>query len=232
MSLKDDLTSEVNVIFKSQWVETTGRVVPTPSDVGLGNKATLLEKAVVFYADLDGSTNMVDQKKWQFSAEIYKAFLHCAAKIVRSESGDITAYDGDRIMAIFIGDNKCDRAVRAALKLRWAVIYVIEPSMKERWNTDFSIKHTVGVDVSDLRAVRTGVRGDNDLVWVGRAANYAAKLNSLSSDYPTRITKAVYDSLSEKLKTSSDSRAMWEARTWTPMNKMDIYRSQFWWSIS
>lgn len=231
MVLKDDLTSEVKTIFKSTWAETTGRVVPASSNVGLGNKATLLEQAVVFYADLDGSTNMVDTKKWQFSAEIYKTFLHCAAKIVMAESGDITAYDGDRIMAIFIGDNKHDRAARAALKLRWAVLNVIQPLMNEKYTTDFVIAHTVGIDVSDLRAVRTGVRGDNDLVWVGRAANYAAKLTTLGSDYPTRITKAVYDGLSSSLKTSS-SKSMWEARTWTAMGNMSIYRSNWNWPIS
>lgn len=231
MALKDDLTSDVKTIFKSSWTETTGRVVPAPSDVGLGNKATLLEQAVVFYADLDGSTNMVDTKKWQFSASIYKTFLHCAAKIVKAESGDITAYDGDRIMAIFIGDNKHDRAARAALKLRWAVLNIIQPLMKETYSTDFVIAHTVGIDVSDLRAVRTGVRGDNDLVWVGRAANYAAKLTTLSSDYPTRITKAVYDGLSSSLKTSN-SKSMWEARTWTNMENMTIYRSNWNWRIS
>lgn len=231
MALKDDLTSEVRTIFKSAWTETTGRVVPAPSDVGLGNKATLLEQAVVFYADLDGSTNMVDKKKWEFSAEIYKTFLHCAAKIVKAESGDITAYDGDRIMAIFIGDNKHDRAARAALKLRWAVLNIIQPLMKEQYSTDFVIAHTVGIDVSDLRAVRTGVRGDNDLVWVGRAANYAAKMTTLSSDYPTWISKAVYDGLSSSLRTSN-SQSMWEARTWSAMNNMSIYRSNWNWAIS
>lgn len=231
MALKDDLTSEVKTIFKSVWSETTGRVVPIPSDVGLGNKATLLEQAVVLYADLDGSTNMVDTKKWEFSAEIYKSFLHCAAKIVKAESGDITAYDGDRIMAVFIGENKYDRAARAALKLRWAVLNIIQPLMKEQYTTDFVIAHTVGIDVSDLRAVRTGVRGDNDLVWVGRAANYAAKLTTLPSEYPTWITKAVYDSLSSTLKTS-DSKSMWEARTWTAMDNMSIYRSNWNWRIT
>lgn len=226
MALKDDLTSDVKTIFKSAWTETTGRIVPAPSDVGLGNKATLLEQAVVFYADLDGSTNMVDTKKWEFSAEIYKTFLHCAAKIVKAESGDITAYDGDRIMAIFIGNNKHDRAARAALKLRWAVLKIVQPLMKESYKTDFVIAHTVGIDVSDLRAVRTGVRGDNDLVWVGRAANYAAKLTTLGSDYPTWITKAVYDGLSSSLKTSN-SKSIWEARLWTDMGNMSIYRSNW-----
>jgi class 3 adenylate cyclase len=232
VTLKDDLTSEVGTIFKSAWTETTGRVVPAPKDVGLGNKGTLLEQAVVFYADLDGSTNMVNGMKWEFSSEIYKTFLLCAAKIVKPEDGEITAYDGDRIMAIFIGDNKADRAVRAALKLRWAVVNIVEPQMKAIYtSTTFSVKHTVGIDMSDLRAVRTGVRGDNDLVWVGRAANYAAKLNTLSSDYPTWITKPVYTALSAGLKTHN-SQPMWEERTWTAMNDMAVYRSTYWHSFS
>lgn len=231
MALLNDLEAEVRTIFKDSWTETTGRVVPSANDIGLGKKALLLESAVVLYADLDGSTNMVDSKKWQFSSEIYKSFLHCAAKIVKAESGVITAYDGDRIMAIFIGDNKYDRAVRTGLKLRWTVTNIIQLEMKAKYNTDFIIAHTVGIDVSDLRAVRTGVRGDNDLVWVGRAANYAAKLTTLSSDYPTWITKNVFDKLSGSSKTSGDGRDMWEARSWTSMNKMTIYRSTWSWKI-
>lgn len=230
MALKDDLASEVRAIFRSTWATTAGRVVPVPSDVGMGNKATVLEQAVVLYADLDGSTNMVDAMRWEFSAEIYKTFLHCAAKIVKAEGGDITAYDGDRIMAIYIGANKYDRAVRSALKLRWAILNIIQPLMKAQYSTDFQLAHTVGIDVSDLRAVRTGVRGDNDLVWVGRASNYAAKLTTLSSDYQTRITETVYNGLSPSLKTT-DSKPMWEVRVWSDMNDMRIYRSNWGWII-
>lgn len=231
MALIDDLKIEVQTIFRSSWIENAGRLVPFPSDVGLGNKATLLEMAVVLYADLEGSTNLVDTKKWQFSAEIYKSFLHCAAKLVKAESGVITAYDGDRIMAIFIGEDKCDRAIRTGMKLSWTVKNIIQPKMKAQYNTDFVIAHTVGIDTSDLRAVRTGVRGDNDLVWVGRAANYAAKLTTLSSSHSTWITKSVYDRLSKSSKVSANDRPMWEARSWTSMDKMTIYCSAWGWPI-
>ncbi len=54
---------------------------------------------------------MVDKKSRQYSAEVYKTFLHCAAKIVRSHDGTITAYDGDRIMAVYIGGSKNTSAV-------------------------------------------------------------------------------------------------------------------------
>lgn len=231
MALSNDLNSEVSSIFQSQWESTAGYVIPLPTDVGLGNKAKHLQNAVVLYADLDGSTEMVDSKKWQFSAEIYKSFLHCAAKLAKAENGTITAYDGDRIMAIFVGDEKYDRAIRTGLKLKWAVKNIIQPAMKKQYSTDFVIAHTVGIDVSDLRAVRTGVRGDNDLVWVGRAANYAAKLTNRPSNIPTRITKDVYDNLSRDSKYSG-GKSMWEAVTWSEMNNITIYRSVWGWVIS
>lgn len=41
---------------------------------------------------------------------------------------------------------------------------------------------------------RTGIRGSNDLVWVGNAANIA-KLAALHSSYPTYITADVYNML-------------------------------------
>ncbi len=232
MALLQDLQSEVANIFRDAWATTAGRVVPVPSSVGLGNKAIEFDTAVVLYADLDGSTTMVDTRIWQFSAEIYKTYLHCAAKIIKAQGGDITAYDGDRIMALFIGDNKCTRAVRAALQLNGAVVNVINPALRKQYtNSDFTVRHVVGVDMSPIRAARTGVRGDNDLVWVGRAANYAAKLTSLSSDTPTWITADVFNTMADAVK-FYDGQAVWQPRTWTQMNDHSVYCSSWYWNIN
>ena len=80
----------------------------------------------------------------------------------------------------------------------------------------------VGVDTSKLHASRIGVRNDNDLVWVGRAANYAAKLSNLPADFTIYITKAIYDNMHESVKVSKNQN-MWQARLWTAMNNMSIY---------
>jgi class 3 adenylate cyclase len=99
MGLADDLTSEVEKIFKARWEVRDGQVVPESEDLTLSNTGVKLD-ATVLYADLDGSTNLVDQYLPGFAAEIYKTYLHCAAKIIKSEGGVITAYDGDRVMAV------------------------------------------------------------------------------------------------------------------------------------
>jgi len=69
--------------------------------------------ATVLYADMSGSTKLVDAfTSPKFPAEVYKCYLSCAAKIIKAGGGSITAYDGDRVMAVFLGDSKNSSAAR------------------------------------------------------------------------------------------------------------------------
>jgi class 3 adenylate cyclase len=231
MPLKDEIESEVRDIFRGIWKTRDGKVVPDETSIGLGNDGVKLE-ATVLYADLSDSTKLVDSYPAEFAAEIYNAFLRCAAKIIRNDGGTITAYDGDRIMAIFMGDYKNNAAARVGLKIHYACMHIIQPAIKIQYpNRAFVLKHVVGIDTSDLLVTKTGVRGANDLLWMGKASNHAAKLCELDHDYPTWITKVVFDNLVQANKTAQDGRAMWEERLWTNMNNAQIYRSNWWWSI-
>ena len=133
-------------------------------------------------------------------------------------------------MAVFIGSNKNTAAVRAGLKINWATKNIVQPSMKKIYKqTDFIVKHVVGIETCKLFVAKTGIRGANDLVWVGRAANWAAKLCTLGQA-PTWITKAVYDNIASVAK-YSNGLDMWEARSWTAMNKATIYKSTYSWPL-
>jgi len=76
-----------------------------------------------------------------------------------------------------------------------------------------------------------GVRGANDLVWVGRAANYAAKLATLPEAYGTYITAQVHDNMNAEVKTWTDGQQMWEAARWANFDNSIIYRSGWWWNV-
>jgi class 3 adenylate cyclase len=231
VALTDELTTYVKSAFEGRWDTTTGRVVPEPVGIALGNTAVELESATVLYADIDGSTSMVDQQPWHVCAEIYKAFLHCAAKIIRSQGGVITAYDGDRVMAVYIGERKNSRAALTGLKINWAVQQIINPMFAAQYPQNaYRLRQVVGIDTSPLHVARTGVRGDNDLVWIGRAANYAAKLTTLGSAFPTWITEQVYSALADDAKTYHGD-SMWEPRIWKTMSDMRIHRSAWRWPI-
>ena len=156
---------------------------------------------------------MVDGRKWHFAAEVYKNFLYCAARLITDSGGTITAYDGDRVMGVFVGTVQSNPATKCGLKINHAVKNIIMPAMKKQYpDLSFVLRHVVGIDTSLIRVAKTGVIGDNDLVWVGRAANYAAKLTELSADYPTWITGEVYAKLDDETKNNgTPKRAMWES---------------------
>ena len=230
MALGDNLNSEVSKIFQENWNKRAGRVVPESDDLKLGNDAVTLD-GTVLYADLDDSTRLVDTRAPFFVAEIYKCYLVCAARIIRSEGGEITSYDGDRIMAVFIGKSKNSSAARTALKINFAVQKIINPAINSQYpKSNYSVKHVVGIDTSDLFVARTGIRGANDLVWVGRAANYAAKLSARSGP-ATQITSEVYGKLNDESKFGKNGKNMWTQTTAPEIRNKQIYTSSWHWSV-
>jgi class 3 adenylate cyclase len=232
------LQAQVRAIFATEdkWEIENARVVPTPTDLALTSEhAKYFETATVLYADLDGSTDMVNSYAWWFSAEVYKSYLNIAGRIIKDAGGTITAYDGDRIMAVFIGDAQKQDAVHAAMQITWAVRNVINPAIKAKWpKLDSVVKHVIGIDSSPIRAVRIGVHRENDLVWVGRAANYAAKLTAYSSK-PLWITADVYAGLTENHRATSGT-SMWEKfeKPWaaTPKHSVEIYSTNYGWPVT
>lgn len=115
MAIADDIKNNAEATFRVRWETRNGTVVPEPEDLKLANEAVYFKRATILYADLDASTEMVENKLWYFSAEIYKTFLYAASRLIRNQGGSIVSYDGDRVMAVFIGDQQANDAVSCAL---------------------------------------------------------------------------------------------------------------------
>jgi class 3 adenylate cyclase len=224
MGLRDDLVTHVTQVFSSRWQEDNAISVPAPESLALdANHAKTLQSATVLYADLDSSTAMVDTQHWTLSAEVYQTFLRCAARLIRYQGGTVTSYDGDRVMGVFVGEGKNTRAVKCALNIHFAVYEIIRPAFRAQYPQDsFVIKHVVGIDSSPLRAVRIGVRGDNDITWVGSAANWAAKLTGLSGG-PTWISESIFQRMNDSVKLSKGV-SMWTSHPWQGRT---VYSSNF-----
>lgn len=231
MALRDELTTYVQKVLDEQWERRQGETVPDPDDLPLKNVAVELD-ATVLYADLAGSTKMVtDYKDW-FAAEVYKSYLYCAAKIIRARGGSITAYDGDRVMGVFIGGSKNTAAAKCGLQINWATKNIVTATLSAKYpKADFTVRQRVGIDTSKLFIARTGIRGSNDLVWVGNAANNAAKMAALHPKYPTYISAEVYGMLNESSKYGGDPKR----NMWVDVGSADlgykIFGSTFWWSL-
>jgi len=225
-----EIESSIDEILATSWKRRNGQKVPEAEDVSLGNDAVELE-GTVLYADLADSTGLVEGFKDWFAAEVYKIYLVTACELIRNNGGVITAFDGDRVMAVFIGDSKNSAAAKCALQINYVVTQVINPKIKNKFpTTSFELKQSVGVDTSKLFVARTGVRGSNDLVWVGRSANYAAKLCCLrDGGYASFITAEVFQKLSDETKYGGEPKQlMWTKFMWDEKGIV-VYKSSWRW---
>ena len=234
MALKDELASQVNNVLRQAWNSRDGQVVPKTEDVVLAGGAVRLT-ATILYADLADSTALAKDYDRGTAAKVFKTFLMCSSKIIRSLDGEIRSFDGDRVMGIFVGGSKNTSAAKCALKINYAFLNIIKPKLEAQYPVlttgGYKLAHCVGIDTSEVLAVRSGIRNNNDLVWVGRAPNWAAKLSTIrEAPYFSFITDTVYKALAEEAKFGGNPRqAMWESRSWKTLPGTSIYRSSFWW---
>jgi class 3 adenylate cyclase len=202
------IESTVGEIISTTWNITNGIKVPKTEDVVLKNGGKLVD-ATYLYADLAGSSKLAQSLKKEATAKIIKVYINTASRILKNYGGEIRSFDGDRVMAIFMGSNKNWNAVRAALGINWAVEKVIRPAIKSGWSdgADFcDITHAVGIDTGEALIVRGGVRDSNDLVSVGGAPNVAAKLSDIRNGNSVFVSGRVHETLSEELLTYDDGR--------------------------
>ncbi|WP_404433897.1 adenylate/guanylate cyclase domain-containing protein [Microbacterium lacus] len=202
------IESTVNEILTEPWNITDGRVVPETENIVMKNGGKKVD-ATYIYADLAESSGLAQNLTKEAAAKIIRAYINTSARILRQYGGEIRSFDGDRVMAIFMGEEKNWKAVRAALAINWAVLEVIRPAIRTAWTdgADFSeINHGIGIDTGEALIVRGGVRDNNDLISVGAAPNVAAKLSDIRDSFPIHITDRVRVDLNEELLTYNEGR--------------------------
>ena len=231
MAWVDDLNKDVDDVFGASFNERDGRVIPSSGDVALSDGAVKLDAAFL-YADLAGSGLIAEKCPWDTTAKIIRAYLKCATRLIRAYKGEIRSFDGDRVMGVFIGDYKCTNAIKCAREIFWTTESIIQPKATAKFNSvknnDVKIRQACGIDVGTSRAVRAGIRDNNDLVWIGRPPSFAAKLSDVREwPYCTFISKAAYDKMDPKIKESNGVK-LWEERSMQFAGKPQvIYRSKY-----
>lgn len=234
MGLSDDIKTDVQTTINQKWQIRNGQKVPSSSEVALSGGAVEIN-ATFLYADLANSSRLAKELDRRVAAKIMKSFLAVASRLVRHNGGKIVSFDGDRILGVFYGNGKNSSAAKCALHIHYAVYQVIRPKFEAKYDTvrdaSFRISHGVGVDTGPVLAVRAGARGNNDLIWIGRSPNLAAKLSDRrESPYKSFITASVYNMLNDTSKYGGrENKNMWERRDWTFLGQnIHTYRSSWW----
>lgn len=236
MPTAQDLINAVDDFFEGDYVITNGTAIPDVEDIALGNSGREMELAMLFI-DIKESTKIVGSFRRQTAAKMYKSFLYGVARIALANGGDLRSFNGDGVLVVFNGDTKVNHAVKAAMQMKYFCNKILKPKVDaymqaHKEDDDIAFSFGIGIDVGNVLIVRGGIRGsnNNDLVWVGNATNYAAKLSGLAtSTYSIYITSNVYSKLNDDRK-YSDGVNMWEK-----VNRDDfsiyLYKTSYHWGL-
>jgi adenylate cyclase len=202
------LKAQVDTLLGANFDTRDGRVVPESDTVALSNGAVKIDAAFL-YADLAGSALLSKACPWATTATIIRAFLDCSTRLIIKHGGVVRSFDGDRVMGIFIGGNKNSNASICGREIHWMVRKILDPAAKKRFKSirdnGIEIRHGVGIDVGEVRAVRSGIRNSNDLIWIGKAASFSAKLSDIRANgYHTYISSRTFNSLSKEAKSDAN----------------------------
>ena len=223
MGLKDDITKQIDTYLQDEYHITDTRKIPTAQDLAYGNSGRNIQTPIL-YADLRDSSGVTERHRRHTTAKIFKSFLYAMARIARNRGGEIRSYDGDRIMVIFPPDRSdenspCNIAVQTGMEMADVFDGVIKRKLR---GYDKELDCGIGIAFSPMLAVRAGLSrnpNNNDVVYIGRAANMAAKLSD-KGKYPYNlwIDKEIYGRLVDEWKYDEPSsprqnrQPMWRSR--------------------
>ncbi len=215
MAYVDTLVEVISDTLDIGWNVREGKVVPKTEDIVLKDGAVKIE-ATFLYADLAGSSKLAQLCPWNTTAKIIRAYLECAVRLIRVWGGHIRSFDGDRVMGVFVGDTKNTHASFCAREIDYMVYNHLNPKARAKFTSvasnDINIRHCVGLDTGECHAVRAGIRDNNDIIWIGKAPSFAAKLSDIrSSPREVFISSRVYGKLRADAKIPNGEN-IWQTR--------------------
>lgn len=230
MALLEELKNKISAYATEKYVIEETAIIPSTdySKLTYGNKGLTSEFAFLF-VDIRKSSQLHDVYGFEKAAKIYQSFHEINVRVISANEGSVRAFDGDRAMGVFAGDNKYNNAAFASLQIQWAIRKILNPTLST------TIKCGAGIDYGATLITKVG-KGRNtenqDLVWISKASNYASHLANEAID-SIIISTTLFDKLHESKKVY-DNKQIWTPKIITLKNgiKVDCHESGWSWGIS
>ncbi|MFI6774254.1 adenylate/guanylate cyclase domain-containing protein [Nocardia sp. NPDC050412] len=243
MGLLDDVNTQIDKTINQKMTiskrQESNNSVPKPEDLGYAEGK--LVSATYLYSDMLNSSGLAASADKEEAARVFRGFLNVATKIIRESDGHIRSFDGDRVMGIFTGAWKEDRAVKSAMRIKYAVNDILTPAVHKQFPklkaSGWTLKQVSGIASGEALLARAGFRDNDDMISIGVSPNLAAKLSdlrdSVDAGYVTIIGKGTHAKLSESHRLSKGTD-MWNGPYTMQMGgkSYSYYRTSYHWSFT
>jgi class 3 adenylate cyclase len=157
---------------------------------------------------------------------------------IKENNGNIRSFDGDRVLAVFVGKSKVYNAINCAMKMVGCRYDVLQPKINTVFKNDkFSLG--VGISTGNTMVSKAGVgydKNNRDLIWLGDPPNLGSKLSDKAdSPYSIYICKETFGRLTEGnryttkngIKTDMWTKDFFKFKT----QNIDIYKTGYYRSL-
>lgn len=155
--------------------------------------------AVIWWADLRGSTLLAERLPRDRFLELLNQFFECTAEPAMEQGGEVLKFIGDAVLAIFplLED---PRAAQHALAAAQAALERIDRFNRENATDDAQLAVALALHRGEVNYGNVGVKGRLDFTVTGPAVNQVARLERLSKELDKPIvTSAAFAELLPEL---------------------------------
>ncbi len=196
-----------DVAAKNLETRTSNKIPQTSKDLKY-NEIVKMDLAMLF-VDITGYTDLVKNENPKKIARVMTLYVTEMGAAIRHHGGIIVSIEGDGLLASFNTiqgkkHNACEKAVRCAVTMNTLLDFVVNKRLREfNYNT---ISCRYGMDFGPIIINRAGIKGEgkNELLFIGKATNHAAKFLGIASNGEYVISEEVYKQLSDFYRGSSN----------------------------
>jgi len=239
MATNQETLEKLNEYLNASYVQEETRIVPKRTDLTFGNTVKKMSFAVVLYVDMRKSRKILSDATTFWSVKIHRAFLLALTHCVEKRDGHMRSFNGDGIMAFFVGENASSRAVRAAMDTKGFVLELNQSLESKGLNPiDFGI----GIAQGEVKVAKSGKAGDDltkqDLIWVGLPVYLAVELSDYArSSYNIWISNNVRTSIGKQdylgVVYDSDGNSKWvkEKRKFKSVGEKEVRATSWYYNV-
>jgi len=175
-----------------------GKSSDMSSNVELGS--TERKNMVFLFSDIRGFTSFSEKNSPETVIEILNFYLNLQTETILSKKGDIDAYVGDEIMAVFKGPNKVERAVESAIDIVKSIKKANMERLKE--GTQYS-RWVIGINSGDVVIGNIGSSMRMNHTAIGDTVNLASRLCSHAAAEEILVTRDTLEKSKRKFTTEA-----------------------------
>ncbi|GAA6162994.1 hypothetical protein NBRC116590_06980 [Pelagimonas sp. KU-00592-HH] len=141
-------------------------------------------EVTMLFSDIRGYTAFSETVTPEEVIEVLNRYFEVQAEIVERYDGDIDKFVGDELMAMFVGENKEQRAVQCALEIKTALAALLGG------HEGYSLEVGLGLASGDVVLGAMGARDRMDYTVLGSTVNLAARLCSKAGPGEVLVERA------------------------------------------